>query len=101
MVLEGVGFDGFDRHTPETKRGEGAEALMTAFVNNDYSAVGKHFIKQLEHYVYDAALNNIPGPTSYALINYQQNRLINYRNSFYLNRLISLCTLSALPSCLH
>ncbi len=59
---EGIGFDGFDRYIPENKRGEAQEELMTAFVNNDYFAVGQHFIKQLEHYVYDAALNNIPGP---------------------------------------
>ncbi len=59
---EGIGYDGFHSYVPETKRDEEQEALMDAVINSDYSAIGKHFIKQLEHYVYDKALDNIPGP---------------------------------------
>ena len=59
---EGIGYDGFDRFVPETKHNEEQQQLMEAVINNDYSTVGKHFVKQLEHYVYDKALDNIPGP---------------------------------------
>lgn len=59
---EGIGYDGFHSYVFENKRDEEQEALIDAVVNNDYTTVGKHFIKQLEHYVYDKALDNIPGP---------------------------------------
>jgi hypothetical protein len=35
---------------------------MQAFTDHDFEAVGKHFVRQLEAYVYDQALNNLPGP---------------------------------------
>ena len=58
---EGTGPDGFAKfklgadHLTEPK-------LMQAFTDHDFEAVGKHFVRQLEAYVYDQALNNLPGP---------------------------------------
>ena len=59
---EGPGPDGFAKfrfghdHLSETK-------LMQAFADHNFEAVGKHFVRQLEAYVYDQAINNLPGPS--------------------------------------
>ena len=58
---EGTGPDGFAKFKFGADRLAEPD-LMQAFTDHDFETVGKHFVRQLEAYVYDQALNNLPGP---------------------------------------
>lgn len=58
---EGTGPDGFAKFKFGPDRLAEPD-LMQAFTDHDFETVGKHFVRQLEAYVYDQALNNLPGP---------------------------------------
>jgi hypothetical protein len=61
-LWEAIGVDGFYKFSPQNLYEKNQTQIMDWILNKDYANLGLFMAQQVEHYVYDTAVNNLPGP---------------------------------------